>query len=258
MSIYDQSYLGQFKQAKSAFQTASDAGDEAGMADAKSGMFSSAAGGVMAGLGGATTLLNNFQQLSQIADTSQQQGMIDDIYNLGRNDYSNYWQIQNDFNQLNYKPNLDWDEIRGGSKGERAGLVAESTLSGAMTGLQIGGPWGAVAGAGVGLASGIGGWISGDRAADQEMTRLKTQTYLANDEAIKNMNARLEKFGNYQFKSGLYKNLSAEGGPVRRRQQTIQEFADQVLRRQRTNDVSHSANFVREYTDGGVRIKFRR
>ena len=101
------------------------------------------AGGILAGLTGATTLLSNAMKDAQIRDTSMQEGIVADLYNAGHQNYNNYDQLANDYAQVNFNPQFNYQDIRGMNNEQQIGSVATSTLSGAMTGLQIGGPWGA-------------------------------------------------------------------------------------------------------------------
>lgn len=101
-------------------------------------------GGIITGLTGATTLLSNAYKDAQIRDTSMQEGIIADLNRAGNYNYNNYDQLANDYAQTNFNPRFGYQDIRGMTKAQQIGSVGTSALSGAATGLQIGGPWGCV------------------------------------------------------------------------------------------------------------------
>ena len=103
------------------------------------------AGGIITGLTGATTLLSNAFKDAQIRDTTMQENQIADLSRAGNYNYNNYDQLANDYAQTNFGgPNINYQDIRGMTTGQKIGSVGTSMLSGAATGLQIGGPWGCV------------------------------------------------------------------------------------------------------------------
>lgn len=217
-----------------------------------------AAGSALAILGGATDILNNTFNAAQTADTSQQQGMIEDMSRIGSGDYNSFNQLASDYDSLNsIQPDLSYDAIRGGSTGERVGNVFSSTLSGATTGLTVGGPWGALAGAVVGLGSGIGGWLAGDAKAREEKRRLEIQARQAQNTATRNLAAANEGLMNTQFRAGVG-NRSAQGGKIERKQETIQEFAARALKRPRQRDFVSSGRIARRHGEGGTIIRIKR
>lgn len=212
----------------------------------------------LAGLGALTTLLENAKQNAKIGDTSHQRRMIGDIRNLGNTDYSNFDQLVSGYEQLNtMQPDLSFDIIRGGSDKERVGNVLSSTVTGATTGAQIGGPWGALAGGVIGLGSGIGGWISGDMNAQLEQQSLRTDNMLAKNIANTNLSAASEGLADYTFRSGVVNRANA-GGHIRRKQETVKEFADRIFGNQRQSDITHSAKIVRQHCKGGTMVRIKR
>lgn len=209
-------------------------------------------------LNGVTGIVNNFQQLNSIGDTTQQQSQINQMGNIGRYDVNSFEQLNGEYGQLNsLQPNLDYDAIRGGSTMERLGNTLSSTFTGAVTGAQVGGPWGAVAGAAVGLGAGIGGWLMGDAKAEDELTRLRTERYIAQDKALQNLNARMENLADYNFRNTVPR-VRAEGGKIERKKTSITEFANSVLGKQKYNDTTRSAGIVRQHCKGGTMIRIKR
>ena len=204
-------------------------------------------------MGGITTIINNTKELASIADTSQQWNTIKDIGNVGQYGYSNYGQILNDYDLYNLQPNLNYDDIRGGSTGERVGLVAQNTLEGFMAGAQTGNPWVAIGGAAVGLGAGIGGWLTGDEKARLEKTMLTQDTSRAKNIGYRNISAGIDNLQDYTFRNSL-RNIAKEGGKMT----TVKDFANRVLSKGKSNDATRSSGIIRERVDGGVKIKIKR
>ena len=170
---------------------------------------------------GLTSIFNTSKNMANIADTSQQQNMIQDLGNIGRTQYSNWEQIGMDYDRFNnLQPNLSFDAIRGGSTKERVGGVLSNTATGAMTGLQVGGPWGALAGGVIGAGAGIGSWLVGDKDAETELKDLRLKRYLAQDKAMSNLVSGIDNYSNYQFKNGIG-TMKKNGGPIQRKRTPI-------------------------------------
>lgn len=185
------------------------------------------AGGIITGLTGATTLLSNAYKDSQIRDTSMQEGQIADLARAGAYNYNNYDQLANDYAQTNFNPQFSYQDIRGMTEGEQIGSVGTSALSGAMTGLQIGGPWGALAGLAVGGLTGLGGVFYGNRDAKNKYQSLNIDAGFAADAAQQNFAAAHERIGDNIHRQNAV-NAVKNGGPISR-QQSIKEYADRVL-----------------------------
>ena len=184
------------------------------------------AGGLVTGLTGATTLLSNAYKDAQIRDTSMQERAIDDLRRAGNINYNNYDQLANDYAQTNFNPGFNYQDIRGMTTGQQVGSVATSALSGAATGLQIGGLWGGLAGLVIGGATGLGGVMSGNAAAHAKQDFLALQSDLAADSAHRNYSAAHERIGDNIHRQNAV-NAVRNGGEIRR--QSIQQFADRVL-----------------------------
>ena len=185
------------------------------------------AGGIVTGLTGATTLLSNAFKDAQIRDTSMQEGIISDLNRAGNYNYNNYDQLANDYAQTDFNPQFGYQDIRGMTKGQQIGSVGTSTLSGAMTGLQIGGPWGALIGGVVGLGTGLGGVLTGNAAAHAKQDQLNLEADLAADASRQNFAAAHERIGDNIHRQNAV-NAVKNGGPISR-QQSIQEYANKVL-----------------------------
>lgn len=212
-------------------------------------------GAGLTALSGATQLFNIGQQQTQIADTTQQRNMIGDLGRVGGTNYSSYDQVINDYNQLGtLQPNLDYDAIRGGSWGQRAGNTFNSALTGATTGFQIGGPWGALAGGVIGLGAGIGGWLAGDKAAELEQSRLNMDYRIASQNAATNLSARNEELADWGARKAAV-NSVAKGGKI----QTMKDFADRVLKKSAGIAVENNpSGIVRKHCKGGTMVRIKR
>lgn len=215
------------------------------------------AGGVIAGLGGLTNIATTAIELGGIADTTQYQNQIDDLGNIGNQNYNSFGMLSSDYARLNRaQPQFSYQDIRGKTDGEVAGGIASSTLSGATTGLQIGGPWGALIGGVVGAGAGVAGWLTGDAKARREQATLRTNAALANDTAQVNLDAAGERLRENQHRYNM-QNVAREGGSLRK-QETIEQFASRVLRKPRQRSASPSNRIVHQHCAGGTMIRFKK
>ena len=178
---------------------------------------SSAIGGALTAVNGVTGILNTALQSANIQDTSKYEGQIDLLSQAGNRNYYDYGQLAEDMSNTDFSVNTDYDVIRGmGGKGvtkEKVGAVGSSTLNGAMTGLQVGGPWGAAIGAVVGAGSAIGGILAGDAKARIQQGFLDANADRATTDAMLNFNAGLEEIGNRRNRFNLA-NYAAKGGKI--------------------------------------------
>ncbi len=215
------------------------------------------AGGIVTGLTGATTLLSNAFKDAQIRDTSMQEGVISDLSRAGNYNYNNYEQLANDYAQTDFNPQFGYQDIRGMTTGQQIGSVGTSTLSGAMTGLQIGGPWGALIGGAVGLGTGLGGVLAGNAAAHAKQDQLNLEADLAADASRQNFAAAHERIGDNVHRQNAI-NAVAKGGPIRR-QQSIKEYADRVLGHKAMQRERKPSGVQRIMTNGGCvyRVKVK-
>ena len=211
------------------------------------------AGGIVTGLTGATTLLSNAFKDAQIRDTSMQEGIISDLNRAGNYNYNNYEQLANDYAQTNFNPQFGYQDIRGMTTGQQIGSVGTSTLSGAMTGLQIGGPWGALVGGVVGLGTGLGGVLTGNAAARAKQDQLNLEAYLAADASRQNFAAAHERIGDNIHRQNAV-NAVAKGGPIKR--QSIQEYANKVLKKNRYPNAP-ARSIIRSYGEGGLTVRIK-
>jgi hypothetical protein len=215
------------------------------------------AGGIIAGLGGLTNIASTAIGLADINDTQQYQNQIDSLGEIGNTDYNSYDQLAMDYARLrSSQPQFSYQDIRGKTDLEKAGGVLSAGLSGASTGLQIGGPWGALIGGVAGLGAGAIGWLEGDRKAKSEQRRLRQNAMVANDTAQINLDAAgermLDRGHRYQMQ-----NVAREGGSLRK-QETIEQFASRVLRKPKQRSASPSNRIVHQHCAGGTMIRFKK
>ena len=213
---------------------------------------SALAGGIVTGLTGLTTLAAGAQQASHINDTSMVEGQIDDLSRAGNYNYNNFAQLSNDYAQTNLIPEINYEDIRGMSKGQQVGNVATSALTGASAGLQIGGPIGAAVGGALGLGAGLYGVLSGNRKAQDKADYLKASALVAQEAAQTNFESAHERIREENNRRGAI-NVVANGGQINRRQMSMKEFSDRVL----TKKGTPANKIIRTKGEGGTVIRIR-
>lgn len=267
-NIYNQSFAGSYRDAARQRAWLRDPNNEAVAANdddwvvnyddaLRAQQTQAVTGGIITGLTGATTLLSNAFKDAQIRDTSMQENQIADLSRAGAYNYNNYDQLANDYAQTNFGgPNINYQDIRGMTKGQQAGSVATSTLSGAAIGTQILPGWGTAIGAGVGLLTGLGGVLSGNSAARTKQESLNIQAQLASDAAQQNFGAAHERISANKARQGIVNSVAA-GGAINRRSQSIREYADKVLKKTPLNARNCGGKIVRIRKDGGVCVRIK-
>ena len=212
------------------------------------------ASGIATGLSGLSSIAGTALQSAQINDTSDTSARINDLGNVGLYGYSSYDQLQRDYNDTNFNTPISYRDIRGMSGMEKAGAIGSSTLSGAMTGLQIGGPWGALAGAVIGAGAGVGGVLAGDTKARVQTDFLSNQAQIAANDAMANMGVAADYLGDRGAR-WRQAHMVAEGGKIHK--QSLQQFADRVLGK--GNPVgAPQTRLVKTYCKGGVKISIKK
>lgn len=159
--------------------------------------------------GGLTTIIDSGVKNAQVADTSNIRNSINTFANTpiessSREALSNQW-----INTQLLKDSYNSDEFRTSDR-ERVANTFNSVNSGATTGLQVGGPWGAVIGGVVGLGSSIAGMVSGNIKARKEARRINELATRENINRASNnyyMSNYLDDYDAYNFR-----RLSALGG----------------------------------------------
>ena len=149
------------------------------------------AGGIADAGGALTGIISAGSANAQIADTSGIEGNIKNLLNKQFNASSNdeLTQLENSINYLN---NVKYNDIRGGSTGQRLMSTLGSTIQGVSSGAQIGGGWGALAGGVAGLGSAIGGIFTGNAKAKKKTAALNSQIAEANNRAAMSLNNNID------------------------------------------------------------------
>ena len=221
----------------------------------KSQQASAAIGGGLAAINGLTSILGTRQSLASTNDTDWYDNQVNQLYDVGRTNYDSFDQLASDYTRLGINPQLKYEDVRGMNTGQKIAGVGSSVLSGVTSGYQVGGVYGAIAGGLIGLGAGVEGWVSGDEEARNKVSISKNNAANANEVATINLGAADERYKDYKFRNAI-SGARAQGGPIRR-QQSITEFADSVLKKQRSNDRTHSAGFVRRKADGGTMVRIK-
>lgn len=228
-------------------------GEQASIAESLSGM----AGTLAGGLGG---IISNTINMAGIADTTQMDNTLASMADVGSSGYGSFDDISQDatrMSQLDNSLDLSYSTIRGKSDAELAGGVLSNAASGAMAGLQIGGPWGALAGGVIGLGSGIAGALTGNAAARTKQAIAALDRKEATLRGRENIASSSDALRERSFRNA-YANRAASGGQLKRKVISIREFADTVLDRQREADRTHSTGLLRRHCKGGTMIRIKR
>ena len=216
------------------------------------------ANGILTGLTGITGIASNAISSAQINDTSLYENQIADRRNFGNYNYGSYDQLTNDIVNQPQLTQASYEDIRGMNTGQKVGSVASSALTGAATGMQIGGPWGAAIGGAVGLIGGIGGVVAGNKRADARQAYLASAAAQANAISNININAANERIAENEHRYKMAR-VAARGGSIRRKRETVSEFASRVTGQGHIGGERKSpSNMIRTNVDGGVRIKIRK
>lgn len=210
--------------------------------------------------GGVMNLANTYMDLSSIADTSQQWNDIEDVRNVGRNQYSSFDTLAQDYSLIEDMPqSYDYRDIRGKNDGEMVAGVGNAMLQGASAGAAFG-PWGMAIGAAGGLGVGLAGVFTGNKKARHEQRWLQDNAVMVEHSAQDNLNAGQEQLRDYQFRSGVAR-MADWGGKIERRNESIRQFADRVLHkkpRRISDEATGSFRIERKHCNGGIMIRIKR
>jgi len=235
-------------------------------------MTSTAIGGGLSAISGLTGILDTSLQLAQPLDSTAYQNQLSDMAADRNKTYYDYDSLSNDM--VNRSRFTMEDGALQHSTGEIAAGSAKSALTGATTGLQIAGPWGALVGGVIGAGSGIIGGLVGRSNAKTQENILRSEA--ATQDKLNSMafSAQADNVRDYQY-GQLYGTRMARGGKIEIKPQnkgsftqaakqhhmTVQEFAKEVLAK--TNARKYSAlmrkraNFARNaagwsHAEGGA------
>ena len=214
------------------------------------------AGSALSIADGLTDITNTGIGMTRLGDTSVYDNSIGMLQSLGNAGYENNNQIEAGYEMLdNFQPDIDFDTIRGGSTRERVGDVLSTTMSGASTGLAVGGPWGALIGGAIGAGAGAAGWLAGDALAQGKQMDLSNQAEHATRSTELNLAAASEANSERQFRQGAV-NSTAQGGSIQK--MSISEFAEKELRVKRQKpEFKKIGGVERRRSNGGTVIRFK-
>ena len=225
------------------------------LANAKGMKGSAIAGGVMAGVTGATQILTNAMQAGQIQDTTGIRNQLDDLSRVGSYGYNNFDELANEYANASISPDINYDDIRGMSAGQKVANVGSSALSGAAAGMQIGGPWGAAIGGVIGAGASLAGILSGNQKARIEENYLNSQARVSEASAMSNLEAAHENILDRNNRKGAI-NVVAKGGKIDR-SQSITSYANKHFSKPRQKSYNCGGRITRTRGDGGVTIRIR-
>lgn len=216
-----------------------------------------AAAGIQMGITGLNGLAGIAGQsigLSRNPDQQIYDMQVNDLARQGAYNYSNFDQMSRDLASMQFLQPNSYKDVRGMTKGQEWGSVGATALSGASTGFQMFGPWGALGGAVIGGLAGLGGMASGRRKAATTMQAQQNNALIATDSAQTNYQAGHNKLAyNNNVKKAV--NVGARGGQMGKKQQNIREFANRVMGyqdRRKTGDITIS------HGEGGTKIRIKR
>jgi len=188
--------------------------------------------GALSGLSGA---ILTGQQLQKVNDTPWFDAQLYDLQSLGSRDYNDANGLANTMAQNNYGVHQNYQDRRGLTKGQEAGLIGTSALSGAAAGHAIGknfGLIGDIVGTGIGLfGGGISGWLNmneGRRAARIQTGYDNSLANVAQNNAGLTYQSEGEEIADFNHR-GLASHVVRNGGQIEREQETVQQFANRVL-----------------------------
>jgi hypothetical protein len=175
-------------------------------------------------LGAASSIVGTGVSNAQIADTSGIEGQIDAAksYVVGAN---NNDALMSEWGAWSPMESVHWEDIRGGSTGQRLADTLGAAGSGASTGAMVGSPIGAVVGGAAGLISGLVGWITGGSKAKEKARKLNEQIGYANASNLLALEDRAEAI-DMQNDLLTLANYAANGGRIYIKPQNRGKFAD--------------------------------
>ena len=178
---------------------------------AKSAFSSDNLGGTLSsGIGGIGSIISDSIKMSEIADTTDIKNQITQQQNYivkanSNEDLLSEWSTRKELSPISY------DKVRGKSDGELALGVLGTTTQGATTGLQMGGPWGALIGGIIGLAAGGIGVGVGNANAKAEQKELNRKIKIANSNNLSSFDTKASTIDKANDFNLLY-NYAAYGG----------------------------------------------
>ena len=259
MGAFDNNFIASYNQNKALRDNAGNDSDNwLGYA---SNMGSSIGGAALSGVQGVAGVLGTSLQMAQSPDTSIYYNQLDQagMFRDGKT-----WDINQLMEQRNSIAPIHttYEDIGGISDLGIAGGTLSAGAQGAMTGLQIGGPWGALIGGVIGTGAGLAGGLIGRSKAKAQVDAINMANKYQQEQNDLYFNLQADKIQDYQF-GKLFANRAAEGGGIhikkenkgkftaaaKRNHMSVQEFAKHVLSAKNKDKYSATmrkrANFAR-------------
>lgn len=169
---------------------------------------------LMAGLGGGADIIATASNLAQIdnAAVNNIENKAEEVAN-NNIDTSSIDSFLNSIEGLQHADSVGYKDLLGRTGGQTAMGVLGASMSGAGTGMSVGGPWGALAGGLTGLGvAGIGA-VVGRRRAKNKAIELNRAIAAANDIQDANIQTAAN-IVNQKVLNNMMGNINADGGPL--------------------------------------------
>lgn len=195
-------------------ETLQDANTKNSALNEISGKIGGAMGKAGAAIQGVAAIADSFKKNASIADTTEQENAIEDLKDT-KFDNSSTDSLLDQWDNLNWqKTDYSMKDVRGVSGGEMAMNTISAVGSGAMAGMQVGGPWGALAGAVAGLAGGVGGIFAGNAKARRKAQSLNVMATRANQLADAGFTNSVTDMQLNASRNAMQAAYAADGGSI--------------------------------------------
>lgn len=195
--------------------------------------------------GGLADIIGNTTQAAQVVDPIAVRARLDNINGIGSNSIMNTGDIIGGYRNLAAGTDVSNYDFRGMTTRDKVGKVGTSAFTGAATGLQVGGPWGAAIGGLVGLGSSLAGVAIGDNKAKINEEAARSDLAIATNNATNNLNAAADR-DMMRTNNALRANRVAEGGKIttvaKKRNMSVIDFANKVKAQRRANSFAEGGN----------------
>ena len=208
---------------------------------------------LLSGIGDVAQMSIN---LAQTEDTEPYQQQIENYSSLASNNASSFDQLANMYSLT--APGVvtpSANELRGMDTWQKIGSLASAGLSGAKTGLEVGGGVGALIGGVVGLGAGAAGWIVGDTKAYNDAQELREQAAKAKKDNLLNLSAAGDRLKDTQFRSD-YAHAAKFGGQIEK--VSLDDFAKRSLRKPRLASYGQvPLAYKKTFCNGGLKVSIK-
>lgn len=207
--------------------------------------WTSAIGNGLAIAGTAAGILNSANQAAQVNRPIGVDAQIGNLRSIGSGSQMSDSDIINGYRNVNSNAGVGGYDYRGMTTKDKVGNVATSALSGAATGLQVAGPWGALAGLAIGGVGAGLGVLTGDKKANINQASAQSDFNIASSDATNNLGASVDRNRRNTYGS-LRANRVAEGGRIttaaKKRNMSVMDFAKKVRAQREANRFAEGGN----------------